>query len=125
MSILVHMFVFVDIVYISPYLCICPYLLICLYLQILFISVNMHHTQFHRVRSLSRHAPSVYISLISRLYTFKSCLNLFICLYSARLGVNFFLYKQNINKICTDVNDMNRYEQICVCPYMLIFLQFI
>ena len=68
---------------------------------------------------------SVYISLISRLYTFKSCLNLFICLYSALLRVKFFLYNQNINKICTDINDMNRYEQICVRPYMLIFLQFI
>ena len=67
----------------------------------------------------------VYISSISRLYTFKSCLNLFICLYSALLGVKIFLYKQNINKICTDINDMNRYEQICVRPYMLIFLQFI
>ena len=54
----------------------------------------------------------VYISSISRLYTFKSCLNLFICLYSALLGVKFFLYKQNINKICTDVNDMNRYWPI-------------
>ena len=60
MSILVHMFVSVDIVYISPYLCICPYLLICLYLQleILFISVNMHRIQSHRVRSPSHHAPS-------------------------------------------------------------------
>jgi len=30
-----------------------------------------------------------------------------------------------MNTICTDINDMNRYEQICVCPYQLIFLQFI
>ena len=67
----------------------------------------------------------VYISSISRLYTFKSCLNLFICLYSALLRVKIFLYRQNINKICTDINDMSRYEQICVRPYMLIFLQFI
>ena len=67
----------------------------------------------------------MYISSISGSYLFKSRSNLFICLYSALLRVKFFLYKQNINKICTDINDMNRYEQICVRPYMLIFLQFI
>ena len=62
---------------------------------------------------------------ISRLYLFISCLNdVYMFKYPLLRGKKF-LYKQNINKICTDVNDMNRYEQICVCPYMLIFLQFI
>ena len=64
----------------------------------------------------------VYISSISGSYLFKSRLNLFKCLYSALLrekkSGDIYKYKQ-------DINNMNRYEQICVRPYMLISLQFI
>ena len=64
-------------------------------------------------------------SSISRSYLFISCLNDVYMFKYQLLGGKKFLYKQNINKICTDINDMSRYEQICVRPYMLIFLQFI
>ena len=41
------------------------------------------------------------------------------------LGGKFFLYEHHIDKIYTDMNDIDRYKQICVCLYLLIFLQFI
>ena len=63
----------------------------------------------------------VHIWCISGIYPCISRLYLFICLYSALLGG---LRPPDLNKICTDINDMNRYEQICVCSYQLIFLQF-
>ena len=64
-------------------------------------------------------------SSISRSYLFISCLNDVYRFKYPLLRGKKFLYEQNINKICTDINDINRYEQICVCPYQLIFLQFI
>ena len=64
-------------------------------------------------------------SSISRSYLFISCLNdVYMFKYPLLRGKKF-LYKQNINKICTDINDINRYEQICVRPYQLIFLLFL
>ena len=41
------------------------------------------------------------------------------------LGENFFLYEHHIDKIYTDMNDIDRYKQIGVCLDLLIFLQFI
>ena len=63
----------------------------------------------------------VHIWCISGIYLCISRLYLFICLYSALLGG---LRPPDLNKIYTDINDMNRYEQICLCSYQLIFLQF-
>ena len=63
----------------------------------------------------------VHILCISGIYLCISRLYLFICLYSALLGG---LRPPGLNKIYTFINDMNKYEQTCLCSYQLLFLQF-
>jgi hypothetical protein len=64
----------------------------------------------------------VHILCISGAYPFKSRgYHVYMVKYQLLRGLG----PQNLNRICTDINDMNRYEQICVCLYLLIFLQFI
>ncbi len=48
-------------------------------------------------------------SSISRSYLFISCFNdVYMFQYPLVRGKEKFLYKQNINKICTDINEINR-----------------